>query len=58
VCASEPGGAAEDLPTIENVVHYYGEGRFEADGLRIVRARGADTECPFVADGDRADPGD
>jgi hypothetical protein len=58
VCASEPGSAAEHRPAIENIVRYYGEGRFAPDEFRIVRTRGAETECPFIADGDRADPGD
>jgi hypothetical protein len=57
VCAEAPGTTLEDLPSIENVVRYYGEGRF-APEFRIVRSRAVETECPFIADGDRADPGD
>jgi len=57
VCAGETG---TDLPPgIENVVVYTGDGRFEQEdqSFGIARAGAAGERCPYIADGDRADPG-
>ena len=56
VCADVAG--ADLPPGIERVVVYEGDGRFAVDDeyLGIVRAGEPDVECPYIADGDRADP--
>ena len=58
--ARRPGlrrhAGAEQPPGVENVVRYVGDGRFALDEFGIVRAGAPGEECPFIADGDRADP--
>ncbi len=53
VCADLMG--AEPPPGVEHVVRYAGAGRFALEPRGIVGALGE--ECPFIADGDRADLG-
>ena len=52
------GTERSDSPGIENTVRYVGSGRFLVEPFGIVRAGVPEAECPFIADGDRADPGD
>jgi hypothetical protein len=56
VCAEEPGQAVE--PGIDHVLGYSSGGHFaEVRRFAIERAGDPGVECPFIADGDRAEPG-
>jgi hypothetical protein len=55
VCAATPDQPPP--PGIEHVVRSVGDGEFALDEFGISRAGVPDEECPYIADGDRADPG-